>query len=270
MNGVPFGPFALYEDSATLRQPVFPFTGTVSPVEPPGIVMQLELARDSGVKIVTQMTGKRHSAYLTNGRFDYNKWKAAMDSFNTGAIKTAVGEAVSNGTILFNSLMDEPNHREGDPPVADWGGVMTHALLDSMSRYVKAIFPTLKTGVVVTWTWQKDRKYQDVDVMLAQYWVPSKQTAQAYRDSAVASAQRQNVGLMLSLNVLHGGALSSGTPMTAAQVQGFGDTLLAAGFSCGLAMWRWDTVYMSDPANRAAFMHVANTAAARPTKICGK
>jgi hypothetical protein len=261
-TGVPFGPFGLYKSSGSFH-PIAPFKMTVDYMGPTNIIRKLNLARDSGIKVVTAMAGGGKSQYLTNGKFDYKKWKDTMDTFNTAAIKTAVANGVTNGTILFNSLMDEPNH-------PGWGGVMTHALLDSMSRYVKGIFPTLKTGVVVIWYWEKDSMYHDVDVMLSQYDVPTGGSAKSFKDSAVLSAQRQNVGLMFSMNTLHGGGQSYGTPMTAAQMQAFGDTLLASTFACGLAMWRWDSAFMASSANRAAFNHLASTAAARPAKVCGK
>ena len=55
------------------------------------------------------MTGGSHSLYLTNGVFDLAKWKAKMDAYNTTAVKSAVAAAVADGTIIGNSVMDEPN-----------------------------------------------------------------------------------------------------------------------------------------------------------------
>jgi hypothetical protein len=73
---------------------------------------------------------------------------------------------------------------------------------------------------------------------------------------------------MFSMNILDGGAVAAGTPMTDAQVRAYGDTLLGASYACGLAMWRWDAAYMANTANKAAFQHLADTAAVHPAKPC--
>jgi hypothetical protein len=261
-TGVPFGPFDLFKNSTTLRQHA-PFNLTIDFTDVSTIIGTITLARQNNIKLVTQMTGGSHSNYLTNNKFDFSKWKARVNTLNTQAIKDSVAKGVANGTILFDELMDEPNH-------PSWGGVMTHALLDSMSRYEKAIFPTLKTGVVVQWDWEKTKVYQSVDMLVSQYGFHQDQIVQRYRDSAVASAKRQNVGLMFSMNILAGGGTTLGTPMTATQVQNFGNVLVAEPFACGLTMWTWDSAFMANSANNSAFNSIASAAAARPAKACTK
>ena len=63
------------------------------------------------------ITGGSHNNYKTppddTGEFDYAKWKARVDLFNTSQIRTAVTEAFSNGTLLGFNMMDEPQ-------AADW------------------------------------------------------------------------------------------------------------------------------------------------------
>ncbi len=283
-SGVPFGPFNFYASSSTFFQdPAAPLNLTLSSFSPGGIINQINAARTKHVHLVTAMTGGNHDNYITNGKFDLAKWKAKMDTYNTTAIKDAVAGAVGDGTILLNSVMDEPNH-------STWGGVMTHALLDEMARYVKSIFPTLKTGVVVQWDWQRTSTYQDMDVLISQYGVHNKGPVLAYRDSAVASARSKNVGLMFSMNVLNGGTRVEGWPeagcpvpetggpgtsggncrMTAAQVRNFGNVLVSEPFACGLLMWEYESTFFGRADNKDAFDDVAATAAARPTKVCGK
>jgi hypothetical protein len=283
--GVPFGPSDLFATSSTLRQ-VAPFTWTVDGTDPAQIVQQINTARNNHIKYALVMTGGAHSNYITDGKFDLNKWKARQNSFNTSAIKSAVATGVSDGTIPFAVLMDEPNH-------SSWGGVMTHALLDEMSRYTKSIFPTLKTGVDVTYTWQSTSVYQSVDVMTTQYAGTDRSGIDpvTYRTRAVSSAAAQKVALFFSINILNGGddLRSSGCPtpetggtgtiengvllgcrMTPAQVQSYGDALLAAPEACGLKMWRWDDAFMAIGANQNAFNHLAATAAAHAAKPCVK
>jgi hypothetical protein len=283
-SGVPFGPFNFYASYNTFYQdPVTPFNLTLSSFSAGGIINQINAARSKGVHLVTAMTGGSHDQYLTNGQFDMVKWKARMNTYNTSAIKAAVADAVADGTILLNSVMDEPNH-------SSWGGVMTHTKLDEMARYVKGIFPTLKTGVVVQWDWQRTSTYQDMDVLISQYGVHNKGPVLAYRDSAVASAQDKNVGLMFSMNVLNGGTRVPGWPeagcpvpqtggpgtsggncrMTAAQVRDFGNVLVSEPFACGLLMWEYESTFFGRADNKDAFDDVAATAAARPSRVCGK
>jgi hypothetical protein len=278
-SGVPFGPSQLFATSSTFH-PVAPFTLTLNGSLDTSIVAQISAARANLVRFVPAMTGGSHLKYATDGQFDLAKWQAKMNTFDTDAIRTAVADAVADGTIPFVNIMDEPS----DP---DWGGVMTHALLDDMSRYVKGIFPTVRTGVAVRWDWQSTDTYQSIDVLIPQYHV-RKGDVRAFRDSAVASAKRQNAGLMFGMNVLDGGQQlgpscpldqtgGTGTStddincsMTPAEIQAFGDVLVSEQFSCGLSIYVWNGAFMGTAENQGAFAHVANTAAARATKLCGK
>jgi cellulose/xylan binding protein with CBM9 domain/fibronectin type III domain protein len=260
-TGVPFGPMDLYKSTSTPYQ-LAPFNLTFDYSYPQGIVNQIRSARRDGIRLVLQMAGGAHKGYTdADSNFILAKWRDTMDTFRADSIKQAVAEGVADGTILFNSVMDEPNHRT-------WGGVPNHAILDSMSRYVKEIFPTLKTGVVVKWDWEKTTPYTSIDVIVSQYGLQTQTLdTRTYRDSAVASAQRQNVGLMFSMNILDGGA-SDSRSMTADQVRSWGDTLLAASYACGLTMWRYDSTFMMNAQNKTALEHVAGTAAARPASLC--
>jgi cellulose/xylan binding protein with CBM9 domain/fibronectin type III domain protein len=279
-SGVPFGPMDLYK-SSTMPYQLAPFNLTFDYSYPQGIVNQISAARRDGIKLVLQMAGGAHTGYTDANGFVRQKWYDTMDTFNTPAIKQAVDSGVKDGTILFNSIMDEPNH-------SSWGpnNKPTHATLDSMSRYVKSIFPNLKTGVVVKWDWEKTTPYTSVDVIVSQFGLQTQSLgAQAYRDSAVVSAQRQNVGLMFSMNILDGGTQISGCPvpqtggpgtgsstcrMTATQVQDFGDALVSAAYACGLTMWRYDSTFMMNSQNKTALQPVAGTAAGRAAKACSR
>ena len=95
------------------------------------------------------MTGGAHNLYKTAGVFDLAKWQAAMDAYNTQAIRDAIAEGVADGTIVGNSVMDEPQqHGVSSDPDKTWGpsGTMTKVRVDGMCAYVKAIFPTLPVG----------------------------------------------------------------------------------------------------------------------------
>jgi hypothetical protein len=281
-GGVPFGPSDLFLNSTTLRQSS-PFSFTTDGVAPADVGTQINTARINHIKYALVMTGGSHDNYITDGHFDFTKWKTRQELFNTQAIRDAVAAGVGDGTVPFAVLMDEPNH-------SSWGGVMTHALLDSMSRYTKNIFPTLRTGVDVTHTWQPTSVYQSVDVITTQY-VSRLGDVVTWRNAAVSSAATQKVALFFSINILNGGTdlRSSGCPvpqtgglgttedgvlkgcrMTAAQVETFGNTLLGEPSACGLKMWRWDVDFMGKSENQTAFTRVAATAAAHAAKPCVK
>jgi hypothetical protein len=291
--GVPFGPADLFDASRNLRQ-VSPFTWTMDIVDSAGIIAQINTARTNHIKFALVMTGGGHGNYITNGTFDIAKWKAIQDRFNTSAIKSAVASGVADGTILFAVLMDEPNNSSWGPP-----GTVTHAIVDQLSQYTKSIFPTLRTGIDVTYTWEPTSVYQSVDVMTTQFAGTQKSgDTTAYRTQAASSAATQKVALFFSINILNGGQrlMSSNCPMpqtgglgstengvlvgckmTAAEVQAYGDALLKQPEACGLKMWTWDLTtltptgdFMTRADNRAAFTHVAGTAAGHAARPCVK
>ena len=284
--GVPYGPFNLFKSWLVLN-PVGSFNVAVGSNGPTAIVAQIDTARKYKVKLILQMTGGSHSNYLTSGKFDYVKWKAKQDQFNTAAIKEAVARGVADGTILLAELQDEPEH-------STWGGVMTAALLDSMSRHTKSIFPTLKTSVLTQWTWIKGKgTFQSLDVAGTQY-DHRRGTITAYRDSGVAVMARANLGVLFSMNILNGGeqlgpecpldrtggpgtwATGTGDPyqgncaMMASQVEAWGKILGLTPEACALIMWRHDSTFMAKPANQAAFANVAAALAARAPRPCGR
>ena len=114
----------------------------------PHILTRIDAARARGLKLVLTLTGGAHERYITNGRFDIEKWKhgnplysgSGMDGYNTSTITTAVAQAVADGVVLGSSVMDEPSR------TTSWGP-MTKAVVDTMCAYVKGIFPTLPVGV---------------------------------------------------------------------------------------------------------------------------
>jgi hypothetical protein len=156
-TGVPFGPFDLFKTSTEPNGQLAPFSLTVDFTWRQGIAGQIKSARDNHIRLVMQMAGGNHDSYLDSTtvppKFSFAKWKRAMDSLDVPTVRDSVAAGVADGTILFNSLMDEPNH-------PSWGGRPDHALLDSMSRYAKGIFPTLKMGVVQDWRWGKTIPYE--------------------------------------------------------------------------------------------------------------
>jgi hypothetical protein len=233
------------------------------------------------------MTGGSPANYTTNGQFDLAKWKARMDTFRPAAIQQAVADGVADGTVLMDNIIDEPN-------TTDWGGNVTRATLDEMSAYVKEIFPTMLTTISLQWSLLADPRfagpYTSVDVLTTQYSTRFG-TVETYRDGAVAATRANNLGLLLSMNILNGGVqdtdgtwdctgtggLGTRSPncrMTPEQLESFGTTLGLTPETCALLLWRYDDAFFKTdpfaPQNVAAAQHVAAALATRPTRACGK
>jgi hypothetical protein len=241
------------------------------------ILARLNEARAKNLTVVMAMTGGGHPQYMTDGVFDMAKWRAKMDTYNTPAIKAAVAAGVADGTIIGNSVMDEPhNHWFANT----WGpeGTMNKARVDGMCAYVKNIFPTLPVGVVHDFTvLEPEKNYQNCEFLLTQYR-QSKGDVVAYRNAALAFGRRSGVSIIFALNVLHGGPASASCPkygddpngmlcpMTPEQVRSWGLTLGEAG--CALNMWRFEAAYFNEPTIQSAVRTVADALTKLPRKAC--
>ena len=283
--GVPFGPFQLWTDAKPMATAVA-FTGSQNYTSPQNVVTMIANARAARHKLILVLTGGGPSQYTTNGKFDLAKWKARMDQYNTAAIRAAIAAGVADSTVLGNSIMDEPEHR-------NWGGVMTKPLLDSMAAYAKRYFPTLPMGPSHGpggyYLWRPTERYRVVDYVLNQYnyWV-TKGDAAAWRDKVLAQAKLDGVGVAFSMNILDGGqtaapdglwACPTGTSagrgtyepacrMTATQIRDWGKVLGVAG--CAMLMWRYDSVAMGRTDNLVAMREVAGVLGTAARRGCAR
>jgi hypothetical protein len=274
-SGLPFGPENLWRDSARIRWGPAPFTASFNYNDPGWLVKEIKLARSLNFRLLLNLTGGHHSRYKTDGKFDLAKWKARMDQYNTPEIKAAVARGVADGTIIMNSVMDEPN-------VPDWGGVMTKPLLDQMATYVKNMFPTLPVGVALRHDWRTEERFRVMDAFVTGYsWYKGSITA--YRDAALAIAKRDGMAVAFSLIATNGGIHSWKTGacpipltgghgsykpacrMTPDQIREWGTILGTAG--CGLFMYRWETP-LAEPAYVQVFKDLADKLAKSPARPC--
>ncbi|MFL5404172.1 MAG: hypothetical protein ACJ8BF_15320 [Gemmatimonadales bacterium] len=287
-SGIGYGPFAAW-DGITLKPYTEGFSLSFASVSPDVLLDRITIARAKRLKMLITMTGG-HLPYLTDFgdgdglKFDRVKWDAAMDQFNTPAIKTAVAEAVADGTIVGNSVMDEPHvHGIGDGNTWGPSGTMTKARVDSLCAYVRNIFPTLPVGVSHQHgVFEPAKSYKVCEFLIDQYSYRSGDVTQ-FRDDALAMGQRDRLGIVFSMNILNGGIqdptgicpqpLTGGLGtqgincrMTSQQVRDWGILLGSAG--CALIMWRYDSAFMVDPGNQQAFADVGNRLASLPPKSC--
>ena len=283
--GVPFGPFALWNDAQPAATAVA-FTASQNYTSPQTVVSLIANARAARHMLMLVLTGGGPAQYSTNGKFDLAKWKARMDQYNTAPIGAAIAAGVADGTVIANSIMDEPEHR-------NWGGVMTKPLLDSMAAYAKRYFPTLPMGPSHGpngyYLWRPAERYRVVDYVLNQYnyWV-TKGDAAGWRDKVMAQAKLDGVAVGFSMNLIDGGqnaqrdgtwSCPTGTSagrgtydpacrMTATQISDWGKALGPAG--CAMLMWRYDSVAMGRADNRQAMRDVAAALGAVPRRGCAR
>lgn len=284
-SGIPFGPIGLWEMNTLIFGPA-PFTGSHNFINPDTLILQINAARNKGQRLMTAMTGGDIRQYITNGNFDLAKWKTGMSRYNKSALKTAVAAAVTDGTLIGNSLIDEPE-------VKKWGTTLSKPVLDQMAAYAKTIFPTLPMGVdhgPPAYKWRSTERYTKVDYVVYQYaWWVTKGNVNSWRDAVLAQAKLDGVKPAFSLNVLNGGVQDQGDglydcigtgmagkgtrypncKMTADQIKTWGTTLTPLG--CFMTMWWYDTPwksYYTNTANQTSFKALATLAASKPKPSC--
>ena len=285
--GIPFGPYDLWAGDTSLEPNTGFFTAGIGSINATNIIARLDMARQSHRRLVLAMTGGSHWNYLTNDVFDLAKWQAKMETYNTPAIKAAVAAAVADGTIIGNSVMDEPNVTGGGDGNT-WGpaGTMTKARVDGLCAYVKNMFPTMLVGVVHNHqTFEPTKSYQVCEFLVDQYsW--RKGDVNQFIDAGLALGRRDGMGIIFSMNILNGGfqaaldgqwncpldttggrgSFNPNCRMTAQQVREWGILLGSAG--CGLMMWKYDDAFMANLENQQAFRDVAAALASLPAKSC--
>jgi len=287
--GVPFGLFGEGNQPNTDFFTLI-YTGENPATLPP----RLAAARSLGGKMVISMTGGARANYLTNGVFDMSKWKARMDRFNTPELRTLMAQAVADGILIGNSVMDEPFNDGGPGNEGNsWGprGTMTKARVDSMCGYAKTLFPTLPEGVFQDYRLASETSYRVCDFITSQYRA-AKGSPTEYRDGALALCRRDQQACAFAINVLDGGIPAKRAPgqtnyaagdcplsttggrgtyfpncrMTASQVREAGLILGPAG--CFLTGFRYDSSFVASPANQTAFREVSAALAGSRAATC--
>ncbi len=278
--GIPYGPYDLWGSTTALKWGPGSFTASHdNAFLPTTLAQRIAAARQKGMRLVLAMSGGPESV-TTNGRFDLAKWKARMDRLNTSAIRSAVAGGVTDGTIVGNKLIDEPES-------AKWGGVLTKPMLDEMATYAKRIFPTLPMGITHSasgFKWRSAERYRVLDWVVVQYASHYNDgNITAWRDQVLGFARNNGVRPAFSLNILNGGVRDrtgawdcpnpggKGTRttycrMTSDQVRTYGRAVGPSG--CVLLMWRYDDAFMAKTANQAAFRDVASLLSSRPRPSC--
>lgn len=273
--GRPFGAFNMVEQVGSrflFDWGPAPLNATITSTYPGGVCSLIAFHRAAGTRVNLFMTGGNHGQYKTNGRFDPEKVKAKLLTYNRADIRTCVAAGVVDGTVTGNALVDEPE-------VSDWGytssgdGIITKPMLDYLALYAKQYFPTLPMGVnhgASGYRWRASERFQAVDYVNYQYrWdaAGSQGNPAIYRDVALKQSAYDGVATSFSLNLLVGGrpdrdgrwdCRDTGqfgiSPikyglclMTPDQIDNFGTVLGTAqvtnGSVCNLLLWKYDDDY---------------------------
>ena len=283
-EGIPLGINDLWSTATTTRATgSAPLTASREFFPASEMVAHIQAARSKGIRLLLVMTGGSHDKYKTDGVFDQAKWQTAMNKFDTQAIRDAVAAGVADGTIIGNSVMDEP--QQSGTTVKDWGppGTMTKARVDQLCAYVKNIFPTLPVGAGHDGNaFEPGNSYQVCEFFMPQY-AARKGNVVPWRDANLAIADRDGLEVVFSLNLLDGGVQDKTGPLDCAGTGGLGthgvncrmtpENVVEWGSvlgpsACALLSWRYDATFMAKPENQAAFSELAIALAALPRRPC--
>lgn len=262
-TGIPFGFFMgdYYQLGPT-------WTATLRGASVGAVVKYLQIARERGARVFIQFAGGRDKYLDAQGNFSLAKWRERVAPYKS----VDLSSYIADGTLVAHYLIDEPE----DP--TRWNGKpVAFSDLEEAARYSKEVFPGLATvaRVVPTWLQGAPFRWVNLDAAWAQY-TASKGDVTVYRDTQIAAAQAQGLGLMFSLNVLDGGDGSSGRGgtssgrhnMSAVELATYGKALIEAPYACGLLMWREDAGYLGVPGVRGAMEALSAQAKARPATSC--
>jgi hypothetical protein len=295
VTSVPYGASFSWATATTLEPGTSLLNGSLGGVTAATVVDRITAARSLKHHLMLNMIGGSHSANedgsgpllsIIKGvlQFDPAKWGAKLQTYNTASIRQALANGIADGTVIGVSVMDEPNV-SGSGDANTWGppGTMTKLRVDSLCGAVKALFPTLPTGVNHRHdVFEPTKSYRVCDFIGSMYATRVGDVT-AFRDGGLAMAARDHHAIWFGLNVLDGGTqdkdgtwdcagtggLGTYSPncrMTAAQLEAAGKVLGPAG--CYFNMWRYNDQFFADLGNQSAFKTIASLLASTTTRPC--
>jgi hypothetical protein len=221
------------------------------PLDPSSILSWLSGARQRGGRVVVKLCKGRDS-YVKNadGTFSLSKWKSLVGRYRN----VNIAPYLKDGTIIGHYLIDEPHRAER------WGGrPISQRTLEEMARYSKQLWPEMATlvRVVPSWLGEASISYRYLDAGWAQYTVRKGDAAQWVAAEA-AAAKRKGLGLLVGMNVIHGG--EGRRSLSASQVRTFGLAMLNESHACAFFMWQHNASYYSRSDVRSAMADLSSRA----------
>jgi len=250
-GGIPIGTFAQPTTEFGNR-----FNGAKQNIAPRLLRIELAAIKARGGKVVLMFAGNERY-YKEAGHFSLDKWKARVNRYKG----IDFSSYIDDGTIIGHYMIDEPN----DP--ANWNGKpVPPSLVEEMAKYSKQLWPNMVTVVRADPAYFVNGSYQYLDAAWAQY-LTRKGSAAGYIAKRVADAQKAGLGLIVGLNLLHGGT-PNGTTMTASEVESFGSALLSSSYPCAFISWQYNSAHLGSSGMGSAMDALRRKAESRAAKSC--
>jgi hypothetical protein len=252
-GGIPIGMFS---------QPLEDFGGRYNgaqvTISPNLLLDELAQIKSRGGKIVLMMAGSQPYYLNRDGTFNLSMWKERVDRYRS----VNFNSYISDGTIIAHYLIDEPYD------TANFGGkAVPGATIDEMARYSKSIWPNLPTTVrAEPYLIQWENQYRYLDAAWAQY-LARKGDPYAYIRKNVSVAQQMGLGLIVGLNLQHGGVPNM-SAMNASEVQSFGTALLSSTYPCAFISWIYEDRFLGQAGMGAAMDALRHKAENRASPSC--
>lgn len=253
-SGIPFGMFA---QPISLYGPTYT-GGFLNPVRPESLLTRLAAIKAAKGRVVLSLPGGPGSYTNADGTFNFELWKSRVSRYTV----VDFSSYISDGTILGNYVIDEPNC------VSCWGGQqIPQGTVEAMAQYSKSLWPGMKTFARVDPTWLAafTGQYVYLDAGWAQY-VMRKGDVRTYLSQNVAAAQSKGLGLVVGLNLLDGGL--NKVSLTSSQVKDFGSVLLGSSYACAFISWQYNADYFGQSDIQSALALLSKKAARHVPTPC--
>lgn len=273
--GQPFGFFyqPTFDSLWTGGDAIIPRTGLAT----------IAQAKRAGARVFVNVTGGGACA-VVNGKFQMAAWRACFDKHAPTAVAGAIQAYHDSGAVAAIYLIDEPNHP------SRWGpaGTITPAMVEEMAAHVKTRMPRVPIAVRAGPDWLagpgRPAKYVALDLAWAQFaWRRTRSSAVAavtqYRDTHLATARQLGLGMVFSLNALHGGATNPTDPlfegfmpdgdlyaMGPKELRRYGEVFIGSG--CAFLLWEYLAAYATHPKIAPELQSLARLARQAPAKPC--
>ncbi len=234
------------------------YNGAQLAISPNLLLDELAQIKSRGGKIVLMMAGSQPNYLNKDGTFNLSMWKERIDRYRS----VNFDSYINDGTIIAHYIIDEPYDS------ANFGGkAVPGATIDEMARYSKSIWPKMPTVVrAEPYLIQWESPYRYLDAAWAQY-LARKGDPYAYIKKNVSSAQQMGLGLIVGLNLQHGG-VPNGSAMNASEVESFGTALLSTSYSCAFISWIYEDKFLAQAGMGAAMDALRQKAENRSSPSC--
>jgi hypothetical protein len=270
-EGIPFG---FWDGSVDPLDPPGDWTGAaLADSDPASLLDELDACRTLGIKAWFRLTGSP-SLFKdpVTGHLDTALWKQTMDPHAPYASQYL--PYIEDGTFQGNIMLDDLTNADL------WGGqVPTWQEIEDVAQYSKQVIPGLPTAVRAVPSYLLELKgspYEQLDTAWAQY-SERKGDVVVYRDTETQAAKDLGLGLVVGLQLMDGGAITSDCwpgfspgmcSMKPDEITAFGSVLAAEPYACGMYLWHVDATYLARAGVMDAIVGVAGIARSRSGAPC--